>query len=358
MIENCSDLAQCEHKLSKEAQNVSLLGEIPLSPEDLDHLSTLIHQTITPDISKGTRLLELKAPTCLACFLVWMGIVGYRDGDYWSAVRESTGLVEDPNWERRWGQIFLDFLRTNDLSRFEIPGSLTYVTPILAHGGIPYSCLDEFFEKVLLPMVQRDLSDPTDPEEIIHELIVRREDDEEQAEVERQYDDLQRQARYLERNARLARRSAEAFNEVIVLWRLEESINLDAFANLPEDYEAFRDRKVADMSSLEETIRSFEQKRAHYQQVVASFTEQDKQVLAQAEAIERSISGYATLKEQVQIVAMLKALTGETVGRLKQQSGGMFSKPWSDEHGELLSQLPFDKLRKEKTTCRFTPTIQ
>jgi len=347
VIENCSNILQCEHKLSKEAQNVSLLGEIPLSPEDLDHLATLIRQAISPDISAGTRFLERKVPTCLACFLVWMGTSGYRDGDYWSAVRESTGLVEDPNWERKWGRIFLNFLKTNDLPCFEIKGGLTYVTPILAHGGIPNSCLDEFFEKVLLPMVHRDLSDPTDPEEIIHELIVRREDDEERAEVERQYDDLQRQARYLGRNARLARRSAEAFNEVIGLWRLEESISLDALANLPEDYEAFRDRKVAGLSNLEEKIRGFEQKRTHCQQVVASFTEQDKQVLAQAEAIERSISEYATLKEQVRTAAMLKALTEETVGRLRQQSAGVFSKPWSYEHGELLSQLPFDRLREE-----------
>jgi hypothetical protein len=329
VIEDRSDLAQCEHKLSKEAQNVSLLGEIPLSPEDLDHLATLIRQAISPDISVGTRFLERKVPACLA------------------AVRESTGLVEDPNWERKWGRIFLNFLKTNDLPCFEIKGGLAYVTPILAHGGIPNSCLDEFFEKVLLPMVQRDLNDPTDPEEIINELTIRREDDEEQREVERQYDDLQRQARYLKRNARLARRSAKAFDEVIGLWRLEESISRDALANLPEDYEAFRDRRLAELSSLEEKIHGFEPKRTHWQQVVASFTEQDKQVLAQAEAIERSISEYATLKEQVRTAAMLKAVTEETVGRLRQQSAGVFSKPWSDEHGELLSQLPFDRLREE-----------
>ena len=176
MIEDCSNLLQCEARLSEEIHNVDLLGQIALSPEDLDHLGTLIRQRISPNISEGTRFLGREAPTCLTCFLVWTGIVGYRDGDYWSAVRESTGLVEDPNWERRWGQIFLDFLETNDLPRFDIEGGLTYVTPILTHGGIPNSCLSEYFEKVLLPLIQRDLIDPTDLEEIIHELAILRED--------------------------------------------------------------------------------------------------------------------------------------------------------------------------------------
>ena len=348
MIEDCLNLLQCENKLSKEAQNASLLGQIALSPEDLDHLGTLIRRKISPDIQEGTRFLEREAPTCLTCFLVWMGIVGYRDGDYWSAVRKATGLVEDPNWERRWGQIFLKFLKTNDLPRFEIEGGLTYVTPILAHGEIPNSCLDEFFKKVLLPMVRRDLVDPTDPEEIVRELVVRREDDGERARVERQYDDLQRRRRSLARKVRLARQIAKVYDEVIELWRLEESTrNFDALADLPEDYEAFRDRKLADLSSLEEELHGFEQKQTLCQWVVARLTEQDKQVLAQAEAIERSISEYPMLKEQQQIVSTLEAEEGELADRLGSQSTHIFSELWDNEHGELLTQLRFSELREE-----------
>ena len=348
MIEDCSNLLQCENKLSKEAHNVSLLGQIALSHEDLDHLGTLIRQAISPDISRGTWFLKRKSPTCLACFLVWMGIVGYRDGDYWSAVRESTGLVEDPNWERKWGQIFLSFLKTNDLPLFEIEGGLTYVTPILAHGGIPNSCLGEFFKNVLLPMVRRDLVDPTDPQEIIRELAVRREDDEERARVERQYDDLQRQMHSLIRRVRLVHRIAEVYYEVAELLGFEESTrHLDALANLPEDYEAFRDRKLAHLSSLDEEIRGFEQKRTRCEQMLARFTEPDKHVLAQAEAIERSISEYPALKEQQQTVSTLETEEGKLGDRLSNQSAHMFSELWDNEHGELLTQLPFDQLREE-----------
>ena len=348
MIEDCSNLLQCENKLSKEAQNVSLLGQIALSHEDLDRLATLIRQAISPDTSGGTWFLERKSPTCLACFMVWMGIVGYRDGDYWSAVRESTGLVEDPNWERKWGQIFLSFLKTNDLPLFEIEGGLTYVTPILAHGGIPNNCLGEFFKKVLLPMVRRDLVDPTDPEEIIRELVIRREDDEGRARVKRQYDDLQRQKHSLMRSVRLVRRIAEVYDKVVELWGFEESTrNLDALASLPKDYEAFRDRKLADLSSLEDGIGSFEQRRTRCEQVLARFSEPDKHVLAEAEAIERSVSEYPALKEQQQTVSTLEAEEGKLADHLSSQSAYIFSEVWDNEHGELLTQLSFDQLREE-----------
>ena len=95
MIENCLTLRQCENVLIHEIPNVNLLGQIELSTEDLNLLSNLIRQEITPDIQQGTRFLNKEAPTCLSCFLVWMGIVGYQNGDYWAAVQEATGLADD-----------------------------------------------------------------------------------------------------------------------------------------------------------------------------------------------------------------------------------------------------------------------
>lgn len=348
MIEDCSNLLQCEARLSEEIHNVDLLGQIALSPEDLDHLGTLIRQRISPNISEGTRFLGREASTCLACFLVWTGIVGYQDGDYWSAVRESTGLVEDPNWERKWGRIFLDFLETNDLPRFDIEGGLTYVTPILTHGEIPNSCLSEYFEKVLLPLIQRDLIDPTDPEEIIHELAILREDNRERLEVEQRYSDLQKEVRSLAKEARRAYRVVEAYGKVTSLWRAEKDVNaLDSPTDLPTDYEAFKTRECEESRRLEEEIRDLEEKRAHCERVLARFTEQDRQVLAQADAIERSISAHPMLKEQQQTVNTLATEEEGLAERLSSQSTEILSAPWDDEYGELVTQLVFDKLWEE-----------
>lgn len=348
MIEDCSDLLQCENRLSKEVLDIDLLGQIALSPEDLDLLGILIRQRISPNISEGTRFLERQAPTCLACFLVWTGIVGYQDGDYWSAVRESTGLVEDPNWERRWGRIFLDFLETNDLPRFDIEGGLTYVTPLLTHGGIPNSCLSEYFEKVLLPLIQRDLIDPTDLEEIIHELAILREDNRERLGAEHRYSDLQKEVLSLAKEARRAHRVVGTYDKVTSLWRAEKDAKaLDLPTDLPADYEAFKTRKCKEIRRLEEGIRDLEERRAHYEQVLTRFTEQDEQVLAQAEAIERSIAAHPMLKEQQQTVNSLATEEEGLAERLSSQSTEILSAPWNDEHGELVTQLPFDRLREE-----------
>ena len=346
MLSDCSDLRQCEDRLSKETKNVSLLGQIEHSSQDLANLGTLVRHTIAQDISRGTCFIEQHAPTCLACLLVWTGIVGYRDGDYWSAVRESTGLVEDPNWEGKWGNAFLEFLKKRGLPRFEIKGGLTYVTPILAHGGIPNSCLIEFFEHLLLPMVERDLLDPTDSEEIVQELAFRREDDKERASVERRYRDSQGQTRTAAGKARLAGQVVDLYDRVVKLWGLEESlVDPGELANLPADYDAFREHKQADLHSLGKKIADREEKRTHYRRVVAGFSEQDKKVLDQAEVIESIISGHPLLEEQQQEADALVAKEGELASRLESQSTYVFSEPWNSEHGGVLSQLHFVELK-------------
>lgn len=47
MIDHYSELRQYESKLSGEARNVSLLGQIELSPEDLTHLGAFIRQVLS-----------------------------------------------------------------------------------------------------------------------------------------------------------------------------------------------------------------------------------------------------------------------------------------------------------------------
>ncbi len=224
MLKDCSDLLECEARLLQEVENVHLLGEIALNQQDLDHLTTLIRKKLSRSASSRIHLLGRQIPACFACFLVWMGIVGYLEGDYWSAVQEALDLELDANRQREWGQLFLDFLQDHNLPRFDIEGGLTYVTPILTHGGIPNSCLDEFFERVVLPMVRRELMDPTNPDEIIQELNFRREDNAARVDAERRRDDLQREARALKRKVELRRQTVELYDQVLDLWQLEEQV--------------------------------------------------------------------------------------------------------------------------------------
>jgi len=347
MLGKSHEILECERRLSRRTSDVRLLGEVKLSAEERDRLTNLLRQVISADPSEGLGWLEQNAPTCLACFLVGVGIVGYHDGDYWSAVREAAGLVEDPNWERKCGQAFLDFLEANDLPRFEIEGGHTYVTPILAHGGIPNSCLNEYFEDVLLRIV-RDLLDPSDLEEITQELAGLREDNRERIRAEHRYNDLRKEVCSLEEKAENSRCVAEAYTKLTALWRLEEDVKtFDVPTQLPPDYEAFNRRNREELRRAEEEIDAFERRQLHCEQVAARFTSQDRQVLARAGAIETSISEYAELENARRMLDTLGTREKELVNQLTSQPEGILAAPWNDKYGELLIQLPFDRLRVE-----------
>lgn len=154
MIQNCADLRACERILSPLVPTVRLLGEIPLTDEAYQHLVGLIRTKLAWDLSRGTAYLSRWAPTSFACFLVWTGIVGYRNGNYWSAVYEAVGEI-DANWQSQWGQFFLRFLEKHHLPQFAIEGCPPYVTPILRHGLLPNACLDAYFTHIVRPLAQR-----------------------------------------------------------------------------------------------------------------------------------------------------------------------------------------------------------
>ena len=79
---------------------------------------------------------------------VGLGIYYYNEGDFWSVF---PGL-DSPIDRSRWGQKFEEFLvHHNSLESFRSirdEGGHRYVGPILAHGGIPQSCLRDFFNLI------------------------------------------------------------------------------------------------------------------------------------------------------------------------------------------------------------------
>ena len=67
MIEECKDLLECENRLFSVIPKINLLGEIPLSTEEIDKLGAFIKEQISDNIQKGTEFLKTKTPTCFAC---------------------------------------------------------------------------------------------------------------------------------------------------------------------------------------------------------------------------------------------------------------------------------------------------
>jgi hypothetical protein len=146
-------LLDFERPLSPMFREVGLIGEIPLSDDEETKIEAALRELLrSGSPSNATQFLREEAPCTLACFLVWKGIRGYREGDYWSEVCESANLPQ-ANWPQKWGEIFEDVLQRFRLPNFRDRGGLRFVTPILIHGGIPDYCLDDFFERLVWPAV-------------------------------------------------------------------------------------------------------------------------------------------------------------------------------------------------------------
>ena len=152
-----TQLLEFEKSLRPLFREVGLIGEISLPDDDTieieQTLRKLLH-SIGP--SRTTQFLREEAPCTLACFLVWKGIQGYHKGNYWEEVCRPVGLPQE-NWSQKWGEIFEDVIQRFQLADFRDLSGRRFVTPILLHGGIPASCLDDFFENIIKPAVQGKL---------------------------------------------------------------------------------------------------------------------------------------------------------------------------------------------------------
>jgi hypothetical protein len=106
MLETCVSLVDCERVLIEKFQRVKFIGEIELSSEDIRKLTNFINTELDRDPRRGLRLLRQRAPGTIAAFLVWQGIIGYGEGDYWTSALRAIGL-DEPRWQQ---QIVSDIL--------------------------------------------------------------------------------------------------------------------------------------------------------------------------------------------------------------------------------------------------------
>ena len=118
-------------------------------------------------VNKG---IEDKYPVSFSFFLVLIGIDHYKGGEFWPAVWNTINFSQKTSRQIEWGKIFIEVLNKHKLPNFEDEKAFKYVTPILGHGGIPNYCLPDFFEKLLLPIINGEIeSASTSTEEILQE---------------------------------------------------------------------------------------------------------------------------------------------------------------------------------------------
>lgn len=99
-----------------------------------------------------------------------VGIGHYKGGEFWPAVWGILNLIQKHSRQTDWGNLFLEVIKKYKLPKFEDEKALKYITPILGHGGIPNYCLPDFFEKLLLPIINGEIdATSTDIGEILQE---------------------------------------------------------------------------------------------------------------------------------------------------------------------------------------------
>lgn len=156
MFCNCTSLEECEKILMSKLDGIDFIGQVQLFDEDFKTLVKLIKDYIYEDNSWGIRYLMKNAPACLAFLLVNCGIYGYKEGNYWACVSEVLGNL-DTATQTRLGKFFLEFVNRHNLANIDTESTYKYVAPILIHGGIPQSCLDEYLNKIVMHFYDNQL---------------------------------------------------------------------------------------------------------------------------------------------------------------------------------------------------------
>jgi len=130
------DLLAEEERFKSQLRNKRLICEAEFDLSDIDLLRT----TVLP---LGTKAWEY--PAACAVLTVGCGIYYYDAGNFWNAF-DNLRTPAECSW---WGERFETFLVLHDsLEAFSHLGGHRFVAPILAHGGIPQTCLPDFFAAI------------------------------------------------------------------------------------------------------------------------------------------------------------------------------------------------------------------
>ncbi len=140
-----------EQRLRAALVGRTLLGEIVFEEADADLFSKKMRVLVEIQGPSATlRLLASRWPVSLSVWLVNEAFFHFESGTYWPNVLGKIGVEKINQYSSRFGQAFLSFLRHAGLPEFrQLKTRWSYLGPILAHCGIPRSCLPEFFEKVV-----------------------------------------------------------------------------------------------------------------------------------------------------------------------------------------------------------------
>lgn len=159
MLDPGADISDVQKSLQANRRRLRLIGEHPLTEIDRELLRLLIKMEHREHPgSRGVDRLWSRYPDVLAAALVEEGVHGYQAGDYWTAIQARLGLSH-PHETSCCGRRFRGFLERVGLPTFAHLEGHRNLVPILAHGGIPDYCLEDYFEVLLKAWRDPELRD-------------------------------------------------------------------------------------------------------------------------------------------------------------------------------------------------------
>lgn len=161
-----------EMLLRRDLQGKTLLGEVVFTEKHCDNvaggLARLVGQR---GAARALSEVIQHWPYVLAVWLVNEAFFNFVSGTYWPNVLGKIGIENPGPHSVRAGRAFVDFLERRNLPRFRrLKTRWSYLGPILAHSGVPRSCLPEFFERVLPRAAEYGVADGEGFEDLQHDL--------------------------------------------------------------------------------------------------------------------------------------------------------------------------------------------
>lgn len=140
-----SRLVELNNSIRDRLEDVELFVELNDDESLYDELKRLIFEKKSQQ-GMSYQQIAFNLPYAVAYLMVLHGILHYDEGNYWQ------GLLDlDQNQRTIWGNAFRQVLEEKELPTFDelAAQGLTIVTPVLMHGGIPRSCLNDYFGSFL-----------------------------------------------------------------------------------------------------------------------------------------------------------------------------------------------------------------
>ncbi len=164
-------LVTWENRLAPQMRKVELIGEIPISKEELDEISQHFSRLFyNHNMDEVLNFIRRNYPATFLVFIVGQGIYSYNKGDFWSAFEQ---VLHHPVDSIAFGRLFEKLIQRFGKPQFRdlVERARRYVDPILAHGGIPVYCLKDFFSNIVLNCAIRPQLFALEGEELVEEVI-------------------------------------------------------------------------------------------------------------------------------------------------------------------------------------------